>query len=340
MVRIGATLALPEVLRSLGADPAQLLGEAGFDLALFDDPDNEVSFAARGRLLAHCVARTGCRHLGLLVGEHNGLHSLGLVGLLVKYSPDAGTALRSLVHHMHLHVRGATTTFAVDGALASLTYDVHRPRVEATDQVGDGALAAMFNIMRALCGPQWKPIEVRMAHRKPDDVGPYRRFFKAPLRFDAEGNAMVFSADWLVHPLPGADSHVRGLLQRQIDALEVRHGTDFPEQVRSVLRTALLTGHSRADQVAAMFSMHPRTLSRRLDAFGVGLQELVDEGRFEIGRQMLGDSAMDVRQIALLLGYADPSAFTRAFRRWSGTTPGRWRASAAPSARPNSIPVK
>jgi len=221
-----------------------------------------------------------------------------------------------------------------------LTYDVHRPRVEATDQAGDGALAAMFNIMRALCGPQWKPIEVRMAHRKPDDVGPYRRFFKAPLRFDAEGNAMVFSADWLVHPLPGADSHVRGLLQRQIDALEVRHGADFPEQVRSVLRTALLTGHSRADQVAAMFSMHSRTLSRRLDAFGVGLQELVDEGRFEIARQMLGDSAMDVRQIALLLGYADPSAFTRAFRRWSGTTPGRWRASAAPSARPNSIPVK
>ena len=91
-----------------------------------------------------------------------------------------------------------------------------------------------------------------------------------------------------------------------------------------------VTGHSRAAQVAALFSMHSRTLSRRLDAFGVNFQALVDEGRFEIARQMLGDSAMDVRQIALLLGYADPSAFTRAFRRWSGSTPGRWRASAAP----------
>ena len=321
-------MALPDVLRSLGADPAQLLGEAGFDLALFDDPDNEVSFAARGRLLAHCVARTGCRHLGLLVGEQGGLHSLGLVGLLVKYSPDVGTALRSLVHHMHLHVRGATTTFAVDGAMARLTYDVHQPRVEATDQVGDGALALMSNIMRALCGPRWKPIEVCMTHRKPEDVGPFRRFFRAPLRFDAEQNVLVFSTYWLRHSLPDADSQVRRLLQRQIDALEVRHSADFPEQVRSLLRTALLTGHSRADQVAAMFSMHSRTLSRRLDAFGVSFRELVDEGRFEIARQMLGDSAMDVRQIALSLDYADPSAYTRAFRRWSGTTPGRWRATA------------
>jgi AraC-like DNA-binding protein len=124
------------------------------------------------------------------------------------------------------------------------------------------------------------------------------------------------------------DPMLRRLLQQQIDALESRHGDDFPGQVRSVLRTALVTGNAGADQVAALFSMHSRTLSRRLDAFGVSFQELVDEGRFEIARQMLEDSAMEVGQIASLLDYADPSAFTRAFRRWSGTTPGRWRAEA------------
>ncbi len=316
------------------------MAEVGFDLALFDDPDNEVSFAARNRLMSHCVASTGCRHLGILVGAEAGLHSLGLVGLLVKYSPDVETALRSLVRHMHHHVRGAVTTLAVDDGLVTLGYDIYQPHTEAIDQVGSGAVAIMVNIMRDLCGPHWKPVEVRFGHRKPDDVGPYRRFFKAPLRFDAEQNAVVFSADWLSHTLRSADSEVRRLLQGQIDALEVRHGADFPEQVRSVLRTALVTGHSRADRVAALFSMHSRTLSRRLDAFGVSFQALVDECRFEIARQMLEDSAMDVSQIAVLLDYTDPSAFTRAFRRWSGTTPSRWRASAASGSRPNSIPVK
>lgn len=323
---MGATLALPAVLRSLGADPAALFAEAGFDAKLFDDPDARASFAARGRMLAHCVARTGCRHLGLLVGEQGGLHSLGLVGLLVKYSPDVGSALRSLVRYQHLHVRGAVTTLAVDGGLAALRYDIYQPRVEATDQVGDGAVAVMFNIMRELCGPRWKPVELRFAHRQPEDVGPFRRCFQAPLRFDAEHNAVAFSADWLDRPVAGAEPELRRLLQQQIDILDARYGGDFPEQVRSVLRTALVTGDANANQVAALFSMHSRTLHRRLAASGTGFRELVDEGRFAIARQMLEDSAMEVSQIAALLDYADASAFTRAFRRWSGTTPSRWRA--------------
>jgi AraC-like DNA-binding protein len=302
------------------------LAEVGFDLNLFDDPDNLISYASRSRLLAHCVARTGCRHFGLLIGQQGGLHSLGLVGLLVKYAPDVGTALRSLVRYLHLHVRGAVPTLAEGGDLAMLGYEIYQPRVEATDQTGDGAVAVMFNIVRALCGPEWKPVEVWFAHRKPEDVGPFRRFFRAHLRFDAEQNALVFSADWLCRRLPDTDPELRRLLQKQIDALDERHNDDFPAQVRSVLRTALVTGHAKSDQVAALFSMHCRTLNRRLNAFGTGFQKLVDEGRFEIARQMLEDSATEVAQIAGLLDYADASAFTRAFRRWSGTTPARWRA--------------
>ena len=325
-VRIGTVLAIPEVLRKLGADPAAVLAEAGVDLALFDDPGNLISYAARGRLISHCVAATGCRDFGLLLGQHNGLHSLGLVGLLVKYSPDVGTALRSLVRHFYLHGRGAALDFAVDGDFAALSFGTHQPYVEAADQVGDGAVATMFNVMRALCGPEWAPLEVRFVHRKPQDVGPFRRFFRAPLRFDAEQYGLVFAADWLNRPLPGTDPELSRLLQKQIDAIEASHGDDFPAQVRSVLRTALLTGQAGADQVAALFSMHSRTLGRHLNAFGTRFRELVDESRFEIARQMLEDSAMDVRQIAGMLDYADASAFTRAFRRWSGTTPAQWRA--------------
>jgi AraC-like DNA-binding protein len=325
-LRIGATLALPEVLRSLGFDPAAVLAEAGFDRALFDNPDNEVSFEARSRLLAHCVARTGCRHLGLLVGQQGGLHSLGLTGLLVKYSTDLETALRSLVRYAHLHVRGAAVALAVNGDSVMLSYDIHQPQAEATDQVGDGALAVLFNVVRGLCGPDWKPTEVRFAHRSPENVEPFRRFFRAPLRFDAEQYGLMFSADWLNRRLPHDEPEIRRLLQKQVDSLEGRHGDDFPEQVRAVLRTALVTGHADAGRVAALFSMHSRTLSRHLNAFGTGFRELADESRYEIARQMLRDSAMDVAQIAALLDYADGSAFTRAFRRWSGTTPAVWRA--------------
>ena len=324
--RIGATMAIPEVLRSLGVDPAEVLNEIGADPNLFDDPENRISYAARGRLFSRCVARTGCMHFGLLIGQRTDLQGFGLIGLLARCCPDVGAALRSFVRFFHLHVRGAVVMLATDGERAIFSYGIYQSKTESLDQLGDGAVAIMLNIMRSLCGPDWKPDLVMLAHRKPEDIEPYRRCFDAPLYFNAEQNALVFPARWLSRSLPESDPELRRLLQEQIDDLESRHGDDLPEQVRGVLRTALLTGQGSADKVAALFSMHSRTLNRRLNAFGTSFQGLVDECRHEVARQLLGFSDLSVAQIADALDYADPSAFTRAFRRWSGTTPARWRA--------------
>ena len=222
-------------------------------------------------------------------------------------------------------------TLTVEGGSAFFAYGIYSPEAEAADQILDGAMAIAFNIMRQLCGTAWKPVEVMFAHRKPADTAPFRQFFQAPLRFDAERSALVFSADWLERPVHAADPELRRLLQKQIDALAARYDGDFPDQVRGVLRTALLTGQTKADQIAALFSMHSRTLNRRLMDFGVSFQQLVDEGRFEIARQMLETTDMEASEIAAALHYADASAFTRAFRRWSGITPALWRAQ--PTAR-------
>lgn len=325
VLRIGGTLALPNVLRSLGANPAELLAEIGLDLALFDDPNNVISYATRDELLFRCVARTGCQHLGLLVGQQAGLHSLGLLGLLARYSPDVGTALRNLTRFLHLHVRGVVLGIEVIGQSVYLSYNIYHPGSKATDQVSDAALACISNIMRTLCGHLWKPTEVRFAHHQPKDISPYSQFFKAPLVFGAEQNALVFASSWLDRRLSEADPELHRLLQKQIDTLQTKHEGDFPELVRSVLRTAILAGYANSDQVASLFSIHHRTLSRRLKDFGTSFRELLDDMRFEIARQMLKDTAMEVGQIAAALDYADASAFTRAFRRWSGTTPGQWR---------------
>lgn len=334
IVRVSGPAAIPDVLRQLGVDPATVFAEARVDLALFDDPRNLMPLAALGRLARICVARTGCPHFGLLVGKQGGLHSLGLAGLLAKYSPDMGTALHSLVAAMHLHVRGVAMAVTVDGDVVMVNLDLSQPNIEGATQFEDGALAQLYNSMRSLCGPTWLPSEVWLAHSKPQDVRPYRQFFQAPLRFDADQNALVFSRNWMNRRLPGADAELRRLVQKEIDALDADYGEEFPQQVRSVLRAALLTGHGSAEQVAALFSMHSRTLSRRLRTFGTSFQELVDETRFEIASHMLQHTAVDVTDIAASLDYADTSAFTRAFRRWSGTTPGRWRAAYGASELP------
>ena len=324
-VRMASSLALPEILRRFDLDPRVVLAELGYDLRLFADPDARISYAVRNRILSHCAVRAGCPHLGLLVGQENGLHTFGLVGLLVKYAPDVGSALRSFIRYQHLHVQALSTNLTVERDHATLGIQMHDARAEALDQVGDGTLATMYNVLHELCGGDWKPKEVWCAHDRPEDVGPFRRYFRVPLRFNADQFALLFSAGLLKRRLPPIDEGVVRLLQMQIDKLEDENPPDFPAQLRRLLHTAIIAGQSKADQVAALLGMHTRTLNRRLGESGSSFQRVVDETRFEIARQMLEYSDTEISQIALSLGYAAPGIFSRAFRRWSGTTPLAWR---------------
>jgi AraC-like DNA-binding protein len=131
------------------------------------------------------------------------------------------------------------------------------------------------------------------------------------------------------------DPELHRLLQKQIDVLEVGYHDDLPEHVRQVLHTALLTGHAKAEQIAALFSMHCRTFNRRLKACDTSFKEIADQARYEIARQLLETSELEIIQVAETLGYADASAFTRAFRRWSGITPSIWRAAQTGHPRDN-----
>jgi len=304
-----------------------VLTEAGIDRELFADPDNLITYAARDRLFRQCVSRTGCQHFGLLVGQRMNLKALGLVGLLMRTSPNVGKALSSLVNLLHLHSQGAVIALLVDEDVAMLTYDAFEPGLEATDQTGSGAVAMMLNVMRTLCGPDFRPTEASFGHRRPADIEPFRKFFKVPLYFDAEHYALVFSRDWLDVRPPGADDELQQLLQKQVDVLESRYSLAFPDQVRKVLRSALITGYFSESEIAALFSMHSHTFRRRLDASATSFHELVDECRFEMAREMLLNTSLSVSEVSTSLGYSRASSFIRAFRRWSGVTPGQWRQS-------------
>ena len=324
-VRIGTVVAIPEVLTELGYDADAFLEELGFEPSLFDDPDNVVAYAFRNHLMQLCASKTRCEHFGLLVGQRAGLSSLGLVGFLAQQSPNVATALRSLVRYAHLHVRGGVIYMDEDDDFVLLGYGIYQPKVEAHEQIEDGALAIVFNILHKLCGPEWHPAQVLFSHRKPVDIHPFRRFFKVPLIFNAARSGVLFSNKWLGQPISDAEPGLRRFLQKYVDQLDSHYRDDFAEQVRRVLHSVLPTHHGTADRVAALFSIHPRTLHRRLKACGTNFQALDAQVRFEIARQWLENSSMEVSQIAAALDYADASAFARAFRRWSGTTPSLWR---------------
>lgn len=325
-LRIGPLIPIPRLLREMAVDPADVMREAGIDPALFEDPENTISFATMGRFLSLCVARSGCPHFGLLVGRQGGISSLGIVGLLSQHLPDVRTALRNIILHLHLHDRGAVPTLEVQNETAMLGYAIYQKNVASTDQIYDGAMAIAFNLMKALCGPQWLPSEVLLCHAEPADREPYRAFFKVPPRFDAERTALVFPATWLDQPMHGVNPQLRRILEAEVEALKILSDGDFVSQLRRILQSLIVAGCPSVDQTALLLAMHRRTLNRRLNALGITFKQLLDETRFEIAQQLLRDTRMPVVDIAVTLNYTGASAFTRAFRRWSGASPAAWRA--------------
>ncbi|HYN79503.1 MAG TPA: AraC family transcriptional regulator [Lamprocystis sp. (in: g-proteobacteria)] len=325
-VRAAPLMGLPELLRELGQDPAAVFAQAGFDPGLLGDPENAVSFNAGGRLLATCVSVTDCPHFGLLLGERTGPECLGQIGELVAHSPDLGQALRNVVRHLHLHDRGAVPTLSVGEGLARFGYTVYQPGVAATAQIYDLAAAITCNLVRALCSPGWVPEAVLLSHAAPADLLVYRRVFRVRPRFDAEQTAVVFPAALLGRRLPDANPLRYRELEAQIAALAASTHSDLAAKVRRVTCNLLLGGEGSLESVAEHFSLHPRTLNRRLEGQGTSYRKLREECRQALAGQFLRDTDLPVAEIAARLVYADSAAFTHAFRRWNGCTPSAWRA--------------
>ena len=200
VVRVASLASVPALLRDMGAHPIRVFKSAGLDPRVFKDSENRITLVAAGRLLEACVQSTGCAHFGLLVGKQGGVTSLGLIGELMRHSPTVDAALRSLLLHMHLRTRGGVPTRTVEGEWATLGYAIYQRGMPGSAQAHDVAIAIAFNIMRTLCGVEWLPSEVQFSHAEPKDLTSYRRFFRAPLRFDAERTMLAVSYTHLTLP--------------------------------------------------------------------------------------------------------------------------------------------
>lgn len=318
--------ALPGLLREFGVAPEALLRKHGIATEeAFKDPEATMPFAMAGRLLKTCAERTACSYFGLLVGQRADTSVLGSVGLLLRNAPDVMTALNELVINLDLHDRGATCFLDMSGDDALLGYEVYVHGVAGTDQVSDCAIAVGWNILRTLCGPAWLPSEIRLRREHPLDIEPYRRFFNTPLKFNAEHSSLVFPAYWLSRPTHLADPDLRQDFLARIQEMRAYADQSFREQAHKMLVVLLGQQRCTREQLAEQFAMHPRTLNRRLKDAGTSFRELHGEACHEMARQLLRDTRRNLPSIAALLGYSDETAFIRAFSKWEGMSPARWR---------------
>jgi len=323
--RLGHLVNLPEILLSLGQNPGTLLTECGFKAAQFKDPDCRVSYIKGSRLLARCVEATGCQHLGLLVGMRAVPFYLGIAGFMVRTAPDIREALTDLVDHLDLHDHGGKAFVITKGENTSFGYEVHLPGAEALDMIYDVSVACACNTMRALCGTEWNPAYVLLSRSQPQDTEPYTLFYRAPVRFGGDGNAVVFPTSILSHRVPTADPLLRSHLKKEAETLRMRMPANVSGDLRAVLRHTLVAGRVSAVEIAHQFGIDERTLHRRLQNEGTSFRNELNDVRYSLSRQLLSETGISISDVAGLLGYKETSVFSRAFKQWSGASPTLWR---------------
>lgn len=324
-VRVDPIMGIESLLARFNITAEPLFAEAGIAMDLLADANNTLPFYSLGRLLERCAEATGCPHFGLLVGQDHHLQTLGLLGDLLPHCADVETALAYLQDFFHLHDRGAVPTLAVGGNVAVLGYNVLVPDLPGFRQIQDATMAIALNMMRSLCGPDWKPRLLRLALRKPVDLKPYRALFGCEIELNAECPEMVFPRKDLRQAIPGASNMRFCLLKEELESLRKKSALGFAARVRRVILVFLVLQRCSQDAVAGHFAMHRRTLNRMLAAEGQTYRALADEARRMLTLRMLQHTDLNLGQVAAALGYADASVFNRACHRWLGMPPSEWR---------------
>lgn len=324
-VRVGPLLAVPEVLRELGHDPGRVLAAVGLGPADFVNPDQRIPFAMAAEMLAECARVTARPHFGLLVGSRLRLANFGPLESVLLCAPSVREALLGFVRNISFQDRGGVPFLhQPTPSLAGLGYSVYVPTLSDLAPAYDVCMAIGMVMLRTLCGRTWRPVKICFSHGPPRDLSPYRRCFGVPLEFDAPRSEILFAADWLDRSPPLAGQplppEVTNLVFGALDEQEF-----LADRVQRVVQGLALTGTVTSARVCSLVGLPGHTLRRRLRAEGFSLRRMINTQRLELARQLLAETHMPLQGIAQALGYADASAFTRAFRGWTGKAPSRWR---------------
>lgn len=324
-IKVRNFFAVKELLERLGHDPRAVLKSAGLDLGLFDNCENVVLYAEAARLLDHCAKITGCDDFGLQAGARQDASALGLAGLVSLNATRIGEALQTIVRGLKTCDTGGVFSFEMRGPLLSMSYVVVDPDVTDPTQIVDGSMAVACNVMRQLCGAQWRPDRVALTREPPRDLSRFRQFFGAWVEFGAATPSLVCDASVLKRSVAGHNPRHMDILAPLFDAALAQSGGDFVATVRAVLKAQANGGRLIRARAAEALGIGEHVLVGRLAESGLSFSDLAEEVKFELARTMIV-AGREFRAIAGELGFADASAFNRAFAKWSGQTPGRWRA--------------
>jgi AraC-like DNA-binding protein len=324
---------IPNIARALlgmvedrGHSPERLCRGLGFTFQDLLDSDLLLSHQQTRTLILRAQDLLGDAAIGLATGARQTPVSWGLPGLAMLTCETFGEAI--LYGISHQNDAGAMLDHMFDKRGREMHLEV-MPRIfdlPIEPYLIEESFASVVALSRHLVGDEFKPVRLDLNFQKPAKTEPYAQFFRCPVRFEAGYNRITFESRWLEARLPGYDRITCGLLRQQLNAMLKRPlgRHELVVSVSGLIRSGIEDPPSQAE-LAREVNMSERTLRRRLGLQKSGFRTLRDNALFERSKDLLKNSNLTLTEVAQAVGYSDPRAFRRAFKRWSGQLPTTFR---------------
>ena len=310
-----------------GVGPEDLYSAVHLDSCLLLDPDNRIPFGQLVELYEKAAELTRDKNFGLHLGEAVDPRLFDVVGYSALNSATLGDAFDRVARYHSIWTDGAvfkversTTTTAIIYRYVDESIIEHRHDSEMT-------FASVVALCRTTIDRDWTPIAVEFQHSKPVDTSEHARLFRCPVTFDAPFNRLIFNSASLDLPIAKADESLCRMLDRHAQELLAKYPPrdTVIDNARTVITRELNGGNPSLEQVAAQLGLSERTLQRKLQELGTSHNDLVEQIRRELAMRYLKEPDMAICEVAYLTGFSEPSSFHRAFKRWTGVTPGEFR---------------
>lgn len=328
MQRAGVLAELPALLRELGGDASAVFDGSGVDPVALA-PETRLPFRSLVSILDRAALVTGCGHLGLLLGQRFTMTHHGLIGSLMSRAPTLNQALIDFVSWQPGYSSGAIVYLnRVEEGLA-FGYGALDQVSSGTAQLYDAVIAIGIGMVQQLTGGRATPVEAHFSRSPPANAASYSRLLRLPVRFNEPQTCLILDGAATATRLATADPELRRQVLDGIERALQERVAGSAQRVRHTLRTMLCAGDIAMETAASKLGLHPRTLRRRLSAEGLTFEELRDEMRFAVARELLEMTDLRIGDISQAVAFASPGVFAETFCRWTGMTPTRWRQQAA-----------
>jgi AraC-like DNA-binding protein len=306
-----------------------LLKKAGITIQQIENRHARLNAQNQIKFLALAADQLRDPFLGFHLARDFDLREIGLLHYVLTSSATTGDALRRVVRYSHTANEGVSLGYVEKSDEVSIVFRYVGVVRHSDLQQMEFWVTALVRSCRELTGRQLIPNRVTVVHRRSEDCSEINEFLGTTVAFGADADTIVFPRTIKDMPVVTADPYLNELLVAYCEEALARRDPGngvTPSDVENAIASLLPHGMARVDEVARKLGMSRRTLARRLASEGSTFSDVLNRLRFDLAHRHIADSALSISQIAWLLGYREVSAFTHAFKRWTGKTPREMRA--------------